>query len=162
MTKTKTSPRRILMLGALVGAMALGGAAFAHPGGGGKARGMRAGGPAAKMLRAMGDLDLSEAQEVQLVRIRRELRKEHKALRTSMKEDRKTAFAEMKKDSPNPQLLHDMLDRHAAARTALAHKALDRALTFHRNLTPAQKAQLTEKMQRFEKRMKRRGQRFDK
>lgn len=161
--KTKTStPQRLLVLSALVGSMALGGVAMARPGGPGGHRGMREGGPAMRLLRAMEDLDLSEQQEVQLVRIKRELRKENKDLRTAMRADGQATFTELQKETPNAQRLHEMLDRHTAARTAAMHKALDKVLAFHATLTPAQRTQLQEKLQRFQKRMERRRQRFEK
>lgn len=153
----KTKTNKWILLGALAGALAFGGVASAHPGGGGGHRGKgMGGGPAKKMLRLMSSLDLTEQQEVQLVRIKREMRKEMKDLRMATRADRKAAFEELSKDDPNAQRFHDMIDRHSKARVALMHKAIDRVMAFQRTLTPAQKQELQKKLAKIEKRWEKR------
>ncbi len=161
--KTNT-PKLMILSSALAGMMALGGVAFAGPGGGscdGNGRNGRGGGhgPGMKMMRMMGSLDLTEDQEVQLVRIRRALREERKALKATRKTDRAAMKAEMAKETPNAQVLHQLLDKRMNMKRSIAHSAIDKMLAFRATLTPDQKAQLQQRMDKMKERRAKRGKR---
>lgn len=154
-TKTKT---RLTLLTALVGTLALGGTALARPGGGHGHRG-HGGGPAARFVKMIERLDLTEEQEVRAVRLRRQLRKERKALRPQMQQARKTMMAEMAKDTPNASAIEAAMDRMAALRQQQAKRSLAAVLELHATLTPAQKAKLREHLERMDKKMDERRER---
>lgn len=155
LTKTKTK-KTLLAVSALVGTLALGGVALARPGGPGH---HGRGGPM-KMLRLMEGLDLTEQQELELVRIRRALREERRAARAEMQARVKALVAELDQETPNPQLFHAFIDDVSARRTKAMHDTVDRFLKLHATLTPAQRAELSEKLERIERFMERRGKRF--
>lgn len=165
-----TTPKLMILSTALAGVMALGTSAFAQPGGGpgcdgsgpGGGRGGGPGGqggkgPGAMMMRMFNGLDLTEAQEVQLVRIRRELRAEREAMQATRQADRAAMQAELSKDTPDAAVLHQLADKRLEHQRAKSHAMIDKMLAFRATLSPEQKAQLTKKMENFKARAGKRG-----
>lgn len=142
MTKT---PKLLILSTALAGIFALSSVAVAHPSAGSQ-RGRAQGGPAAKMIRAMGNLELSEAQDVQLVRLRRSLKKDRRALRANRMADKAAMRAELGKSQPNAQVFHDLIDKKMNARRVAAHSATDKVLAFFVTLNPEQKQEVLRMM----------------
>ncbi len=135
------TPKLLILSTALAGIFALSSVAVAHPSGGGQ-RGRGHGGVTAKMIRAMSSLELSEAQDVQLVRLRRALKKDHKAIKANRKADKQAMRAELGKANPNPQVFHSLIDKKMNARRAAAHSATDKVLAFFGALSPEQKQEV--------------------
>lgn len=179
MKNTNTS--RILLASTLAATMALGGVAFAQPGpgggggmcmggdcmggGGGRGggRGMRGGGgmmnPAGKLLRLMGTLDLTEAQEVALVRLRREMREFRQANDPIRQAEQKTLAAELAKPNPSAAVLTDLLDKRLDRQKAHGRILIDKVLKFHATLSAEQKQVLAERLTQMQDRMQQRGKR---
>ena len=133
-----------LAAGALVGVLAIGGSATAH--------GFGRGGHGFPMMRVLRHLDLTEAQEIQAVKIRRALRAQHKAARAQMDATMNNVRAELGKANPNAQVLHGAVDQAMDQMKAGLHTAVDQFLVLHQTLTPEQRAKLIQAMDRMKKR----------
>lgn len=139
-----------LTVGLLAGALALAGYAEARPGHrGGHGHGR---GPQKMFFKAMERLDLTESQEVELVRMRRTLREESKGMREQMRASHRTLMAEMKKDTPNREEIKAIVKSGAAQRAQMAERFIDKALDFHALLSADQKAKLAEMIEKREAR----------
>lgn len=143
--KSLPTSRRLRGLGlgaaVLLGAVALAGIADARPGHGKRGHG----GPGMfgrTFFKMVQHLDLSEEQEVAAVRLRRSMREEMKSIREGMRTDMSAIADEMKKTTPDRQRIHQLLDAVNARKQQMAHTMADKALDFHANLTPDQKAEV--------------------
>jgi Spy/CpxP family protein refolding chaperone len=172
-----THSSRLLLASTLAATMALGGVALAQPGpgacqGGGDCMGQGPGrghggrhggpggmGPAGKLLRLMETLDLTEQQEVALVRLRRELREEGKANFEARKADRVAMAAELAKATPNAAVFHQHLDQRLERQRVQGHAMIDKVLKFHATLSPEQKQALAERLTQVQDRMQKRFER---
>lgn len=149
------------LIGGAVVALALvaaSGMAFARPGGGGPCPqggpggggpgggvGMGGmGGPGLRLFRLIRDLDLTEEQEVALVKLRRSLKDERSALRETADEDAKVLAAELAKATPNANEINRLIEKRSQALTKMAKDAAEKFLAFHQTLTPAQRKTLSE------------------
>ena len=139
--------------GALVGLLAIGGTATAQ----GFGRGHGGGFPLMRVLR---HLDLTEAQEVQAVRMRRALREQRKAARKEMEAAIDKAKAELAKSNPDPQVLHAAVDEAAAQMQKGLHMAVDQFLELHKTFTPEQRERMVKVMDRVKERRQKRRERF--
>ncbi|MEL6186923.1 MAG: periplasmic heavy metal sensor [Myxococcota bacterium] len=142
-----------LTAGVVAGALALAGFADARPG---HHRGGSGHGPQRMFFKAMERLDLTEAQEVELVRMRRALREEAKSVRSSMRDSHQTLLAEMKKPTPNREEIKAIVKSGAAQRAQMAERFIDRALDFHALLSADQKTKLVEMIEKRQARWERR------
>lgn len=161
--RTMTTPRnkKLILATTVVASLALAGAAIAHPGGG-RGRGPGGGPFGMKLMRLVHKLDLTEEQEVKAVRLRRQLREEHKASKLDRKQLMTDVAAELKKPQPDAQKLHGIADQMLARMNKMTHSAIDKFLELHATLTPDQRAELADGMERRAKRKGRKGRRgFD-
>ncbi len=140
---SKFKSNRLIVAGALVGVMAIGGTAMA------KGFGRGGGFP---LMRIMRHLDLTEEQEIQAVKIRRAMREKRKAAREQRRATLSQVHAELGKETPDPQILHAAIDQAAAQMTAGMHEAVDQFLTLHQTFTPEQREELTRVMAKMKKR----------
>jgi len=99
-----------------------------------------------RMLRAM---DLSEDQEVALVRASRELREEGQRLMTAHRAEAQALAEAVAEDRVDGAAMHAKLDAMAAERVALGHKAVDVFLSIEQTLSPEQRSQLQDKVERW-------------
>lgn len=144
-TKKNRHPLRALALGAFAAITVVGAAAaWAGPGHGGPGGGMWMG----RLQRMIQHLDLSEEQEVQAVRLFRGVREKAEATREQHKANRQRVAEELAKPEPDARALHAMLDEMAQARTQIGHEAIDAFLQLHATLTPEQRFELKELMER--------------
>lgn len=151
--------RMMLASAALAGAVGLAGVAQAGPwghhrggpgGGGGLMRGL---------MHMIDELDLSEQQELELVRIRRSARSERKAMHEAMQAD-VDALIEMLGDGEvDKDAVHARIDAMMARASGRAHAMADRALAFHTTLSPEQKQKLAKGLADKRDRMKARFER---
>ena len=165
MTTTNTpkpprqSRRRTLLTGAFASMAGLvGGIAHARPGfGRNRHRGF-----GMRMFHMLEQLDLTEEQEVELVRLRRNLRGERGRIHDTAKEVIATISSELSKAQPNRRLIHEQLDTATTNVQKMMHLVADKFLDFHSKLSNEQRSQLSraiEKKQRFMRtRMERFGQ----
>jgi Spy/CpxP family protein refolding chaperone len=148
------SNRRRFALAAIGAAGALGIARLAE------ARPWRGGrGGMAGLLKLMDDLDLTEAQELAAVRLRRSLREEGKKMREASREDLAAAAAELKAEAPDRDRLRALADRAAARMKDRSHAAIDAVLEFQGQLRPEQREKLAAAIESRLGRMDKRKQR---
>ena len=146
----------ILSAGVLAGLLAAGSLADARPFGPRRAGGFFGG----RMMRVFHDLDLTEQQELQAVRLARALREDAKAARRATRADMQTAAEELKKPSPDRQKLHALVDAAVERFREMAHARVDGALDFHAQLSPEQKAEVARRIERRQARAERRRARM--
>ncbi|MEM1025490.1 MAG: periplasmic heavy metal sensor [Myxococcota bacterium] len=99
-----------------------------------------------RMLRAM---DLTEAQEVELVKASRPLREEGRRMMETHREQAKELARAVGENRVDGASIHASLDEMAAQRLALAHKAVDVFLSVEQTLSQEQRAQLQDKVERW-------------
>ncbi|MCA9566662.1 MAG: periplasmic heavy metal sensor [Myxococcales bacterium] len=146
-------------------ALALGGLAVAGPHGGPGGPGGPGGhGPGHAMIRAIHELDLTDAQRQSIREIledgreeRMDGRDEHRAFMEQIK-------AELLSDAPDVKRLHQLVDKQHAEQLSRAHDRMDDMLAVAAVLTPAQRVELSAKLDamrdRMEERMDDRRERF--
>jgi Spy/CpxP family protein refolding chaperone len=125
-----------------VGLLAAGSVAVARPFGGKP----MFGGPGMMISRALEDLDLTEQQELQAIRIRRSIKEQAKDSREAMRADLDRVVAELEKANPDATKLHAVVDESLARMQKLAHSTVDQYLELHRTLTPEQRTALVERL----------------
>ncbi len=101
------------------------------------------------------DLNATPEQRTQILAIKDRLLADAQRLHGSHASTHGELLAQWKSDSPDAAALHALVDRRAAEMKALADEAVDAAIQVHGILTPEQRAQLTKKAERMEKRMQR-------
>ena len=99
-----------------------------------------------RMLRAM---NLTEAQEIALVKASRGVREEGRRLIKDHRAQAKSLVAAVVEDRVDGDAMHAKLDEMAAQRVALAHEAVDAFLSIEQTLTPEQRSQLQDKVDRW-------------
>ncbi|MBN2493876.1 MAG: Spy/CpxP family protein refolding chaperone [Deltaproteobacteria bacterium] len=100
-------------------------------------------------------IEASDAQRTQIVAVKDRMLGELHKMKAGHKQDIQLAVAEVRKDEPDREKLHRVLDARIDAHRAFAHQALDAVLDVHAVLTPAQRAAVLDKME--EMHAKRRG-----
>lgn len=106
-----------------------------------------------KLGRLIKSLDLRPDQQALAKRLKAKMKDKRKAIHAQMKKDMETLSIELKKASPNRELLHQLADRRTEAHKALVHERIDMFLELHATLDEAQRAKLAEhlsKMKDFE------------
>ena len=144
-----------LAIGALVGSVGLASEASAHNG----CSGGRGDFGARKLLRLMHDIDLTEEQELKAVRLRRQLRKMHKANRAAMRSDMDAMMSELEKPNPDSAVIRGTVERAMERMQKGAQQAVDAFLELHATLTPEQRAEVRERVGEIRERMERRQER---
>lgn len=103
------------------------------------------------------ELELTGEQTVKL----QALKNEFLAAQAEMKKEHEAIFDEVLRQVQGDQLdqakLLQLLERHAALQSRLAPNVLTKAAEFHAGLTPKQKAEAAEHLQRLRERMQRHG-----
>jgi Spy/CpxP family protein refolding chaperone len=103
------------------------------------------------------ELELTGEQTVRL----QALKSEFLAAQAEMKKEHEAVFDEVLRQVQGDQLdqakLLQLLERHAALQSRLAPNVLAKAAEFHAGLTPKQKAEAAEHLQRMRERMQRHG-----
>ena len=139
--------KKALIIGTLIGALAISGAALARPGG--------HGGPGMFMIgRILHELNLTDAQEDAAVTMHKDIQKRARELRVNGVESMDEVAIELAKPKPDAARLHAIADQRIDDMKKVVHYAIDRFLTFHQTLTPDQRNQVgkgLEKAQRHAK-----------
>lgn len=138
--KKLRSNRRLALLGAMVGGLGLTAVAQARPHRGGPR------GPGHHFVAMLESLDLSETQAFELYQMKKSAKTAGKGIRAATRADMKLLAEEMKKPSPNAELIHQKVDEAIERIRAQAHKMADEAISFHGSLSPEQKAELTKRI----------------
>lgn len=155
--ETTSSPRRkkrLVALGLSAALILASGAALAgagHPWRG--AGGM----PGIGLLRLAGNLDLSEQQEVQVVKIRRNLREQGRQLHRDMNAPISTALDELQKPKPDASKLHGLADETLRRVGQIAHSAIDQFLALHATFSTEQRDTLVSRARAFQEHAAHRG-----
>lgn len=163
LTKSRGRRRLAYVLGSALALTGLVGAAHvaqARPHGG-HGFGPGAGLMGRGMMRMLDRLDLSESQELTAVRMRRALREEGKLLRQAARADMKEVAEELKKPDPDRAKILSLVDANATRMKAMAEKVTNQLLDFHAQLTPAQKAEVAQMIEKRQARMAERKKRFE-
>lgn len=98
-----------------------------------------------KLTHAIATLDLTDEQVQMIEGLKVDTRADMKALHEEQGDESKAALkAIVAGEALDRDALHAQLDAAAAARTAVAHKALDRVVDLYDTLDDAQRAELAE------------------
>lgn len=130
----KTS--KYIGIAAALAVLTAGGAAFARP------DGMPKGMPGMAFLRMLGDLDLTEAQELQAVRARRLVRDEMKEAHEATAASMGRVIAELEKPAPDAGAIHGVADEALGRLQKIVHLAIDQYLALHATFSPEQRQQV--------------------
>lgn len=140
--------KKITIAALLVGALGFAGAAQARPGHG------RCGGPKGPHLLGMfRGLELTEAQEIALVRARRSLRSLHESHRAEGKAAAETMLTQLKAETPSKDALYALADQRSASMNSDSRAEIDAFLSVYATLSAEQKTKLTTRMEEHQKRM---------
>lgn len=104
------------------------------------------GGPG-HLLGMMRGLDLTEAQEIALVKARRQLRAGRMPKQQLRQANANELLKQLKSGAPSKQALYAAADQRAERRTAREHARIDAFLSVYETLTPAQKQQLAAQLE---------------
>jgi periplasmic protein CpxP/Spy len=145
-----TKKKKLLLASGLALSMiAVAGVAVAGPSGGPKGRG---GFPGMMMLRLYADLDLSEQQELKVIRARRDLKAQAQEARKDTQASIGVAIEELNKANPDSQKMHSIADEAIKRFSKIVHSGIDQALDIHASLTPEQRAKLVERAREIQER----------
>lgn len=131
----KTSRRRWYLLAALalVGVLALDQVAAAGPHHGGPPAGPFA------FLHLFRKLDLTDQQELQLIKIRKDLHRQARDLHQQMDAPVGRAIDELAKPNPDPTKIHAAADQALQGVSKLVHSGIDQFLGLYATLSPQQR-----------------------
>ncbi|MCC7384503.1 MAG: periplasmic heavy metal sensor [Deltaproteobacteria bacterium] len=145
---------KVIIISTLVGALALGTVALAHPGegpeggrGGGGFLGHRIG----KLIQR---LDLTDTQEDLAIDIRSDLKKEGRALKRAGFTRMNDLSAELAKPKPDAARLKQIADQMLEEQRKLVHTGIDRYLQLHATFSNEQRQRLVEQLKRGQERAK--------
>jgi Spy/CpxP family protein refolding chaperone len=139
---------KTIMVGALVLALAVGGVAWAGPGGGGGFFGGR-------MMRVLHDLQLTDQQEDLAFDIGHDIKKRARQMRKDAAGSLGTVSAELAKPKPDAAKLHAVADQRIEEMKKLAHYAIDRFLALHATLSADQRQELVKRLDKIDERRRR-------
>jgi len=134
--------KRTLLVAAVASTLAISGVALADPGG------------PFKLGRFFHGLNLTESQEDAAIAVKKDIMKEGKKVREAAMESLDDVAAEVRKPKPDAAKLHHLADQRIDEVRKVVHFAIDRFLTFHQVLTPEQKNELAEHMEKAQRRAK--------
>ena len=123
--------------GALAGVLALGGVAVA----GGHGHFGRPGGPLAIMGLVQG-LDLNDQQELQAIKIRKNLAAQGREIHKDMKVPMSQVLDELEKPAPDAAKVHAVADQALQRFSKVVHSGIDQFLALHATFTPEQREKL--------------------
>ncbi len=150
--KKRSKKRTGLIIGGiLAGVLALGGVALAE-GGGPKGWG-HGRMPGMALMRAMERLDLSDQQELQLIKIRKNLHQQGKEARQDMAASVSQVLDEIEKPNPDAQRIHGIADQAIQRFSKIVHSGIDQLLAFHQTLSPDQRSTLVQTVREQQARM---------
>jgi Spy/CpxP family protein refolding chaperone len=98
---------------------------------------------------ALDDLEATDAQRTQVHALKDRVLTGADGLRAGHGQARDELLAQWKQPAPDAARVHAVVDGRVDALRAFAHQAADAALELHRILTPEQRAELTERAERF-------------
>lgn len=149
-TSTRRKTRWALIAGLTVALLATSGLALADKGKfkGGHGRG----GFPGMIMRAFGDLELTEQQELKAIRIRRNLQTQALEQRREMAGSIAKVADELEKPNPDATKLHGIADDVIKRISKLVHSGIDQVLELHATLSPEQRSTLTERLRGFQQR----------
>jgi Spy/CpxP family protein refolding chaperone len=136
--------------------MALSVAVVGATGCGGGARGERAEKMIAlKVEDALDELDATTAQRDRVQAMTKDSIATAKPLLEQARSARAALVAEWKSERPDANRVHQLVDAQLDALRGFTHGLVDKGLELHQLLTPEQRAEVTERLERFEKHSKR-------
>lgn len=94
---------------------------------------------AAKLMRLFRGMDLTEAQDIALLKARRSLRQSQMPKAELQAANQKTLVEQLKSGAPDKSVLYGLVDARAARKTARERAQVDAFLSVYATLTPAQK-----------------------
>lgn len=97
---------------------------------------------------ALDEVEATPAQQERIQSIVKGLLADGQQLRQGHDATRAELLALWKSETPDAPKLHALVDARSAEMTAFAHRAADAAMEIHATLTPEQRAELTEKLER--------------
>ncbi len=143
--------KKTIMIGTLVGVLAVGGVAMAGgPHGGGGFFGGR-------IARLMERLNLTEQQQLKAIQIRSAIKERRKDAKGSRGADMELIAAELAKPNPDKAKLHALADQRIAEMQKNMHFTIDQFLELHGTLTAEQRTQLVESLKKGKKHKKHHG-----
>ena len=104
-------------------------------------------------LSTLSSFDLSEEQEVQLVRIRRALREQTKQSMQANAQHRQAMMNELAKAQPDLQTMHRAFDAMLEQKRNDGHAAIAQIMQLHASLNDEQRSLLNERLQKMQERM---------
>lgn len=134
--------KKTLIATTVIAAIAVAGVASAKPGG------------FFRMGRLLQELELTEAQEDQAIAMKKDIMRETRQMRQSAMESLDDVAVELKKPKPDAARLHSIADQRMDEVKKVVHFAIDRFLTFHGSLDAKQRAELSETLERQQRRAK--------
>lgn len=100
------------------------------------------------------ELDATQAQRERIQAMTRESISTAKPLLEDARAARTALIAEWKSERPDSNGVHQLVDRQLDALRTFAHAVADKGLELHQVLTPAQRAEIAQRLERFEKHAK--------
>lgn len=100
-----------------------------------------------RVEKMLDDVQATPAQRQQILALKDKLVADGKALHASHADTRTRLLALWNADQPDPAQVHALVDGRADAMKAFADEVADAVLQVHGLLTPAQRAQIGEKLQ---------------
>jgi len=108
------------------------------------------------------EIDATDSQREQITAIKDRLLVELRAMKGSHKADLETIFEEMKKDKPDAQKMHGLLDTQIEQKKEFAHSAIDALIEVHAVLSPEQRTVVQEKIKQHHEKRRERFKKFHK
>jgi Spy/CpxP family protein refolding chaperone len=142
--KRSTIRRTVITVVAAAILVAGGGLAFAQGfglGGGG--------GPHRRIAELLQRLSLTDQQEDMVVDLRKDLRKQGKALRQETMAGVDSVLGELDKPKPDAAKIHQLVDQRFEAARKTVHSVVDRLLQLHGTFSADQRRVLSEQVKRF-------------
>jgi uncharacterized membrane protein len=144
--KAGKSGKGLVLGGVLAGLLLVGagGVAFAGQFGGHGGGGPHGWGGPMALMQLVNRLDLSDQQELQLIKIRKSMHQEGKQARQEMQANISQIADELEKPAPNASKIHGVADQAMQRFSKVVHGAIDQFLTLHATLTPDQRETLVQ------------------
>jgi hypothetical protein len=92
------------------------------------------------------DVDATESQKKQILAIADQIVRDFQKLHDEKDRDHEKVLVELERSRPNPQVLHELLDRRTEEFNQAGHRTIDRALEAWQVLDRNQRAELLEEM----------------
>ncbi|MBW1808665.1 MAG: Spy/CpxP family protein refolding chaperone [Deltaproteobacteria bacterium] len=108
------------------------------------------------------EINASDSQREQITAVKDKLLVQLRAMKGSHKADLETVFEEMKKDKPDAQKLHALLDTQIEQKKEFAHQAIDALIEVHAVLSPEQRTVVQDKIKQHHEMRRERFKMFHK